>query len=127
MDIFKIIGFSILGVIAINVLRKIKDEYAFFVSVFLCMTLTVSALGFLVPVINYLNTLEANIGDYGIFTIMFKACGIAVVTTLAASLCRDCGESALASRVELCGKSIVLAMSLPLLKQVLDNAISIIS
>ena len=126
MGILKIIGFTISGLVTIIVIRKTKDEYAFFISLVLCMTLTTSAIGALVPVINYLKELSAYVNDSGTFTIMFKASGTAILTTLSSSLCRDSGESALASKVELCGKSIILAMSLPLLKQVFDNALLIL-
>ena len=126
MNILKIIGFTISGLVTIIVIRKTKDEYAFFISLVLCMTLTASAIGALVPVINYLKELSTYVNDSGTFTIMFKASGTAILTTLSSSLCRDSGESALASKVELCGKSIILAMSLPLLKQVFDNALLIL-
>lgn len=126
MGILKIIGFTISGLVTIIVIRKTKDEYAFFISLVLCMTLTASAIGALVPVINYLKELSTYVNDSGTFTIMFKASGTAILTTLSSSLCRDSGESALASKVELCGKSIILAMSLPLLKQVFDNALLIL-
>ena len=46
--------------------------------------------------------------------VLFKALGICIVTQLAGDVCRDAGESAIASKVEMAGKLAVLISSLPL-------------
>ena len=51
--------------------------------------------------------------------IMIKALGVAFVTHICATLCRDCGEGGLASGVELAGKLEILIISLPLISKVM--------
>lgn len=46
--------------------------------------------------------------------IIFKSLGICYVTQLGCDCCRDSGESALASQLELVGKAALLIVSLPL-------------
>ncbi len=53
--------------------------------------------------------------ENGAMGVMLKAAGVALLTEFAQQLCRDAGESALAGRVELCGRAALLAMSVPLL------------
>ena len=48
------------------------------------------------------------------------AVGLAVVTRLAGSLCRDAGESGLAAFVELAGAAAAVLVALPLLRMVLQ-------
>ena len=52
---------------------------------------------------------------------MLQTVGLALVTKLAAALCRDAGESALASLVETAGSFCAVLVSLPLLRAVLDT------
>lgn len=48
--------------------------------------------------------------------VLIKVLGIALVTQFAADMCRDSGESALASKVEFAGKVIITAASIPVIK-----------
>ena len=55
-------------------------------------------------------------GKYAL--ILFKALGLCWLAQFAADSCRDAGESALASKVELAGKTAVLLTTLPLFSEV---------
>ena len=55
-----------------------------------------------------------------LFVPLYKAVGIALVVRVGGSLCRDAGESALASVVETAGAVCALVVSLPLLRTVLS-------
>jgi len=125
MSLYKIFGYAVLGLMLILVLRRLKEEYAPLVSLLLGIGFTVCAMGILAPTVEYLRTLTGNANEE-LFTLLFKSAGIAVITTLAADLCRDCGETALAGKTELCGKSVILALCLPLLKSVFTKTLSLI-
>ena len=56
-----------------------------------------------------------------IAALMLKAVGITIAGQLAAQLCKDAGESALAYAVELAAKAAVLAAAFPLLRQLFDT------
>ena len=51
---------------------------------------------------------------------LFKCLGVCYVVQLAADSCRDAGQQAIASKVELAGKVTVLALALPMLKTVVS-------
>ena len=51
-----------------------------------------------------------------------RALGVAVLSHICASVCRDCGESGLASGVELAGKLEILALCMPLIVKILGYA-----
>ena len=126
MSLYKIFGYAVLGLMLILVLRRMKEEYAPLVSLLLGSCFTVCAMGILAPTVEYLRTLTGNTDESELFTLLFKSAGIAVITTLTADLCRDCGETALAGKTELCGKSVILALCLPLLKSVFTQTLSLI-
>ena len=51
---------------------------------------------------------------------VIKCVGIGVVTRLAADLCKDAGQSAVASAVELCGAGCAIVTALPLIRSLLQ-------
>lgn len=55
------------------------------------------------------------------FEALLKALGIVLVGRIAVGVCKDAGESALASGVEFAAKTAVLLVSVPLLEQLLSS------
>ncbi len=49
-------------------------------------------------------------------SVLIKVLGISVVTQFSADMCRDAGESALASKVEFAGRIIITAAAIPIIK-----------
>lgn len=119
MDLYVVCGFLLASLCINLLLRRISPEYA---------PLTVAASGILLAVYflrEAANTVEALSGiaaQYGLggwFSLLLKALAIAVACQLTSALCRDCGESALAEKAELAGKLAILALTLPVVKQLL--------
>ena len=51
---------------------------------------------------------------------VLKCVGIGVVTRLSADICRDAGQSAASSAVELCGAACALVTAMPLIRTLLQ-------
>lgn len=105
--------------ICASLMCKITEKYSKEQAVLL--VLAVSAMIFvniadIVPeILDKMDTLMAYSGlerDY--VTILFKALGICWLTQFAADICRDCGETAIASGAEIFGKIQLMIISLPL-------------
>lgn len=75
----------------------------------------------LTPLWQKLASLGEASGASGLFFLLFKGFGIALLISVSASFCRDLGEEKLAEKLELCGKGAILYLSLPVLEQVLDR------
>ena len=54
------------------------------------------------------------------FNLLLKGFGIALLVSVSASFCRDLGEEKVAEKLEFCGKSAILYLSLPLLEHLLN-------
>lgn len=52
---------------------------------------------------------------------MLKICGLALIAEFASDICRDAGEAALAHRIDTGTKIAILAMALPLARQILEK------
>lgn len=72
-------------------------------------------------VFDTLADIEDSAGYTGTYiTMMLKVLGISIVTQVVCDICRDNGESALASQTEIASKIMVLAMLLPLFQTVIQ-------
>ena len=60
-------------------------------------------------------------------TLLLKALGICYVTQFASDCCRDAGETALASKAELAGRVAVVLLALPMLTQLLESIVDMLS
>ena len=58
--------------------------------------------------------------------ILIKITGIAILTEFAVSICKDSGESAIASKVDIGGKVIIISMSIPIIKALLETVLKIL-
>ena len=93
-------------------------------SVVLVVTLSGVALSFVLPVIEYINMLAQ---EYSIpyMSILWKSLAVSMLTATAADICRSSHEPIIAERVELLGKCELLAISLPLLRELTELIVTI--
>jgi stage III sporulation protein AD len=79
------------------------------------------------PVINEMTSFaaKANIrSDWA--SVLVKSVGICFVAQLGADVCRDAGESAIASKIETAGKLAILLTALPLFDKIASLAAELI-
>lgn len=106
---------SVLGII----LKQYCSEQSMLLTICACSGISVSAVTFLIPIINELTEIftTAEISsDY--INLIFKGTAISFITRLTSDICKDCGNSALASTAELWGRCSLTFLSLPLLKTI---------
>lgn len=110
--------------VLIVLLKQTRPEYAYLTRVALVLCALVSVLYLVNSVVLHLSSI---IGlseiQEDFLTVMLKVLGISIITEIAVSMCRDSGESALATVLEIAGKSAVIAMSLPIIKKLLEISI----
>ncbi len=58
--------------------------------------------------------------------LLIKITGIAILTEFAVSVCKDSGETAIANKVDLGGKIMIIAMSIPIISSLLETIIQIL-
>lgn len=123
MSIYKLVIGAVAGLIFVVLMRKLKEEYALFISLAVNITLMVCAVTFIKPVLEYTRNLESMFDtNNGFIEILFKCTGIGLLCSFGAELCRDCSEGALAGKIELLGKCGMICYCLPLIKTVFEYA-----
>ncbi len=84
--------------------------------------MTAVAVG-ITPVLREIEELYSATGGSGEYlTILMKSLGICFLTQLAADICRDSGESALATQAEAAGKTALFVIALPLFHRAAELA-----
>ena len=58
--------------------------------------------------------------------ILIKITGIAFLTEFAVSICSDAGEKAIASKIEIGSKIIIITMSMPIITSLLELVVEIL-
>ena len=126
MDIIKIIGIGLIALILIIILKQYKPEFVIYVSLIagaLILTLTFSKISGIIELINSLSS-KVSINQEFI-KILIKITGIAILTEFAVSICKDTGETAIASKIDMGGKVIMVSMSVPIIAGLLETIIKI--
>ncbi|MCI8482128.1 MAG: stage III sporulation protein AD [Clostridia bacterium] len=127
MDIIKIIGIAFLAVIIILILKQYRPEFAMYVSIIAGALILFMSIGKLEGVISLLSTISNSTKVNGQFLgILLKITGIAFLTEFAVSICKDSGETAIASKVDLGGKIIIIAISIPIISTLLETVMKIL-
>ena len=81
----------------------------------------------LVGVINLIQSIsnKASINS-GFLELLLKITGIAFLAEFAVSICKDSGESAIASKIELGSKIIIISLSIPIISNLLEIILKIL-
>ena len=127
MDIVKIIGVGLTALIIIIILKQYKPEFTVYVSIIAGAIILLMVIGKIQAIIGVLSNLTNKIGTESQFLkILLKITGIAILTEFAVSLCKDAGEGAIASKIDLGGKIIIVSISIPIITALLELVISIL-
>ena len=118
---------GVLGVCAAMTLKQWKADFLPLLRVAILLLFGLAAIASVRPAITYVSRLgeSASIGGY--VEVLLKALGIAILTQYTAEICRECGENAAASGVELTGKIEILLLCLPLIDEILVMADKMLS
>ena len=123
INVVALAGLAILAAILAVMLRRYHAEYGMILSLAAGAVILLALLSSLSPALEEARSLlQAAARPGESLVILFKALGVCWLAQFAADSCRDAGEGALASKIELAGKTAVLLITLPLFGQVAEVA-----
>ena len=127
MEIIKIAGVGLIALIIIMILKQYKPEFVVYASLIAGVIIIFLVIDKLAGIINLLSSLsnQASINKEFIM-ILIKITGIAFITEFAVSICKDSGESAIASKIDFGGKIIMVAISIPIISNLLETIIKVL-
>ena len=127
MEVIKIIGIGLISLIIIIIVRQYKPEFTLYVSLLAGALILVFIMDKISGIIDLLTSLSNKTAINNDFLVLLiKITGIAFLTEFAVSICKDSGESAIASKVDMGGKVIIVSMSIPIISSLLETVIEIL-
>lgn len=120
-EVIKIIGIALIALIITIIIKQYRPEFAIYISLVAGVIILALVIGNLTNVINLLKDISTRSGINNKFLgILLKMTGIAILTEFAISICKDAGENAIASKVEIGAKVIIISLSVPIISNLLE-------
>ena len=127
MEFIKIIGIGLIALIIIILLKQYKPEFAIYISLLTGVLILLLVMDELSGIINLLQTFANKVSINSTFLkLLIKITGIAFLSEFAVSICKDAGETAVASKIEIGTKIIIISMSIPIISSLLEIILSVL-
>lgn len=125
--IFKIIAIGLITCVAILIVKPIKNDFAVLLSV-------VGGIIIILFIINYVADIFASLQNIvnqtginnSLFVLILKIVGIGYLAEFTAGICQDSGVGGLGDKVMLGAKVVILAMSLPIINNILQIIVGLL-
>ncbi|KYH31377.1 stage III sporulation protein AD [Neomoorella mulderi] len=128
MEIFQIAGLALTATLIIVLVRQARGgDTALIISLVVGATIFLLLLDRIGTVVKVLADLSerAGINQFYLNTIL-KIIGIAYVAEFGSQVCRDAGENAIASKVELAAKVLIMVLAIPIIVAILESIIRLL-
>lgn len=127
MEIFKVVGFAIFSVIIIIVLKDQRPEISLILSIFTGIAIMLFAVSKLSSVIKVINDMIDNSGvNKEFLAIVLKVVGIAYIVEFGKNICIDAGQSAIATKLEMAGKIIIVVLTIPIITSLVNVLVGLV-
>ena len=123
----QLVGIAMVSTILCLVIKKDRPEMANFVALTAGIIILLSVVMKLSFIVDGIQSLADKVNIPSMYiSLIIKLIGICYIIEFAISLCNDCGEKSIASKLEFGGKIIIMTMSFPILLSIVDTIISLI-
>ncbi|APJ27617.1 stage III sporulation protein AD [Bacillus licheniformis] len=123
----QIVGLGMIATFLSLIVKEQKPTFAFLIVVFAGCTIFLFLVDQVYEIIRMIEKIaaNANINMMYVETIL-KIIGIAYIAEFGAQLTKDAGQGAIASKIELAGKILILVMAVPILTVIIETIIGLI-
>ena len=126
MEIIQIVGIALIATVLILIVKEQKPMFAFLLASFTGIAIFLFLLGKISSVIHVLENLaEKSDVQPVFFKTILKIIGIAYIAEFGAQIVRDAGQEAVASKIELAGKILIMVMAIPIITVIVETVISL--
>lgn len=127
MDIIKIVGIGLIALIIIIIVKQYRPEFTIYVSLIAGSMILMLVMGKISAIIDLLTSLSSKTAINNEFLVLLiKITGIAFLTEFAVSICKDSGETAIANKMDMGGKIIIISMSIPIIASLLETVVKVL-
>ncbi len=127
MEIIRIVGIALIALIIIILLKQYKKEFAVYISLLAGVLILLLVTDKFEGIIDLIRSIanKSSINTEFI-SLILKITGIAFLAEFAVSICNDSGETAIANKIEIGSKIIIISMSIPIFSSLLELILKIL-
>jgi stage III sporulation protein AD len=127
VEIWQIVGLALIVTVISVVLKQIRPEIALQLTILASASIFIMVMSKIKVIVDLLQNLadQANISSYYLL-IVLKIVGVAYLAEFGAQICRDAGEGALASKVELAAKVAVIVLAIPIILAITESLVRLV-
>ncbi|WP_072177846.1 stage III sporulation protein AD [Bacillus amyloliquefaciens] len=127
MEIVQIVGLGLIATFLSLIVKEQKPTFAFMIVVFSGCMIFLYLIDQIYDIIRMIEKIavNANVNMVYVETIL-KIIGIAYIAEFGAQLTKDAGQGAIASKIELAGKILILVMAVPILTVIIETILGLI-
>jgi len=128
VEIAQVIGLAIIVTVIGMVIKQIKPEMALQLSILAGVAIFLLIMDKIRLIVDLLQKLadQANISSYYLF-IVLKIVGVAYLAEFGCQICKDAGENALATKVEIAAKIFVIILAIPIIVAIMESMMKLLA
>ena len=127
MTAVRLCGMALIVCISGLAIRQIRPDAAKAAAIVGAVIIGGYALTEMIPTVEYLKNLDGS-GNYPEYLkLMLKGAGIAIIGETVSDICRECGEQSLGGKIELACRLEIIAISLPVIKSIVETGTSLLN
>ena len=107
-------------------LKDYKKDFAVYAELIGGAIILCICTDYLKKIVEFVKGLSVTGINSGFILILVTITGISIITEFAVSVCNDMGESAIASKVDLGGKLLIVSLSIPIITSVLNGLLGLL-
>ena len=118
---FEVVSFCLSGAVLAVILKQYCKDQSMLIALGVCCIVAISFFTAISPVISKVTEIFSTAGlSENYSELIFKSASICFITEITCGICRDSGETAIASIAELWGRGAIIVISLPILEALLE-------
>ncbi len=127
MSLFTVCAFAVTASVLAVYFKQVRSEFAVPLVLVCSLVLLKTTLSMIFVNFEFIKTVfeMSSMNEYT--SVLLKTIGVSLTVQTASDICKDAGENAIASKVELFGKAEVLIISIPLIKKIFEVSQEIMS
>jgi stage III sporulation protein AD len=127
MDIMQIVGLGIIATVLAIVLKEQKPVFSFLIAIVTGIIIFLFVVDKVADVIFVLEKMvfQAQLDMVFLETVL-KIIGISYIAEFGAQITRDAGEGAIASKIELGGKIIIMILAIPIIQAIVETVLQLL-
>ncbi|MCL2286934.1 MAG: stage III sporulation protein AD [Firmicutes bacterium] len=120
MGIFQIIAVGILAAVISITIKKQSPEIAILITITASVLIFLMVLPMLTEVVGIITHIwQTADGQAAYVGLALRVIGVAYMAELGASVCNDASETAIAAKIDMAGRVIILVMAMPVIMDIL--------